>query len=883
MEHERKALASKVAELQDYVTDLEGELADVKKERDKYLELLSTNRNQVAELTSLTEAQASQLRDLQRQLDRLQKQRLSLTPISEQPFRAPNRVIHALKEKSIEHDSEDDIEIVDPFLLKSGSVVIKEEEEESSDVEIIDDPSIISNIRTPTKRSRIPDKDLSDERAVKRVKEEETTAIGSKHSAIQKHSGPQVDLSYTANTPSPAADMYLRYPSCITPRYKTETVQDEEVSPGCTGRSSKMEEDDLPLAASTTQLQSLKVEDNFTRADTSPDTANFPPDEDVEIKTEVEEDESLLGISHPVLKDEDFPMADADATPSASDSADNEDEDRDDSQLRINADERHNCDVSSHDHPSPPKSQTPHSSCPREISPGTPRISVAPEHITSQVRPATPKVRSGVPSVITETSTTPRVAASTTPARASVSHGSPSTPPQGRRLVSDASNVLVTPPSRTNPTPPSRPQKPKPRVSTNESFFSSQASTSATKPQIEEIPTVDADVGAGPSVSGPPPARKKVQPSQGIVDNSVISANRETRVADPRRVASGSRTVDPRPGARRPAEIHTTGTEVGMSSAPRSADRHVSEGSAARTVDPRIASGSRGSVQASQPAQRSPAAVTGCPAPIPGSSTAVAASSSLPDHARKYFRPIAPKPPSKATPSARRTRIVSQPQPKAHPPPLDENGFESFLSMPAFNVEPFDEEPLPIHKRAIADWAGGAVGRGVTFTMAKNGRHHIFIDSENCPHFKDVVLGAPILVFIAHNVDVERITVFLHHDNVYYHYGGEYECQFQQLGLEDFLDQGKEFKRLFVKKKYLLDLRLWDRFVYENTDTFLPITPEEEKQALKALESGKEKIFVGFLRCKSFEKTVVDAIQERWKTAIRVGMYPAYGAHEEFN
>ncbi|KAG6826381.1 hypothetical protein H0H92_016058 [Tricholoma furcatifolium] len=336
MEHECKALASKVAQLQDYVTDLEGELADVKKERDKYRELLSTNRNQVAELTSLTEAQASQLRDLQRQLDRLQKQHSSSTRISNQPVKAPNRVIHALtEEKSIEHDLEDDIEVVDAFLLKSSSVIIKEEEDGSSDVEIIDDPSTISNIRIQLKRSQIADRDLSDERTVKRIKEEETTVITSKPPILPKRSeSPQVVLSYSTNNPSPATnDMHLQNTSSMTLIYKTEAIQDEKVSSECTGRSFKMEVDMLPLAASTAHFQSLKVEDNVTKADTSLDTANFPP------KT------GLLATSHSLLKEEDFQMADADAPPNEPNSADNEDEDRNDYQLQIeDADERRNGD-----------------------------------------------------------------------------------------------------------------------------------------------------------------------------------------------------------------------------------------------------------------------------------------------------------------------------------------------------------------------------------------------------------------------------------------------------------------------------------------------------------------------------------------------------------
>lgn len=60
------------AKLRSPLEQLESELKEVKLERDDFREDLSQNRTQVARLTSLAEARASEIRDLERRLDRLQ-------------------------------------------------------------------------------------------------------------------------------------------------------------------------------------------------------------------------------------------------------------------------------------------------------------------------------------------------------------------------------------------------------------------------------------------------------------------------------------------------------------------------------------------------------------------------------------------------------------------------------------------------------------------------------------------------------------------------------------------------------------------------------------------------------------------------------------------
>ncbi|KAG5652698.1 hypothetical protein H0H81_004083, partial [Sphagnurus paluster] len=59
--------------LQAQIKDLELELGDLRKERNEFQENLALSRESVAKLTSLSEAQASKIRDLERELERVQR------------------------------------------------------------------------------------------------------------------------------------------------------------------------------------------------------------------------------------------------------------------------------------------------------------------------------------------------------------------------------------------------------------------------------------------------------------------------------------------------------------------------------------------------------------------------------------------------------------------------------------------------------------------------------------------------------------------------------------------------------------------------------------------------------------------------------------------
>ncbi|RDB17470.1 hypothetical protein Hypma_001607 [Hypsizygus marmoreus] len=70
---EPRNLLAENARIQSQLDDTESELDDVRKERDLFREELSRNRAHVARLTSLAEAQESKVRDLERQLERIQR------------------------------------------------------------------------------------------------------------------------------------------------------------------------------------------------------------------------------------------------------------------------------------------------------------------------------------------------------------------------------------------------------------------------------------------------------------------------------------------------------------------------------------------------------------------------------------------------------------------------------------------------------------------------------------------------------------------------------------------------------------------------------------------------------------------------------------------
>ncbi|KAG5651372.1 hypothetical protein H0H81_008906 [Sphagnurus paluster] len=208
---ELKHHLEKVSKFEDQVEDLEAELADVKTERDDFREDLSQNRARVAELTSLAEAQASRIRDLERQLERLKRSKGS-SKEKPLPAKADAAIV---KNELIDEDS--DIEIIDapPLALANQAsnhlgppiyhrVGLKEE---NSDIEILDRLTVVEKyVAVPSKR---PSKQR-DARPSKRVKVEEAkmdALVEDVKPVTKKHSQTPEDI---LSTPS---DNKVRSPS----------------------------------------------------------------------------------------------------------------------------------------------------------------------------------------------------------------------------------------------------------------------------------------------------------------------------------------------------------------------------------------------------------------------------------------------------------------------------------------------------------------------------------------------------------------------------------------------------------------------------------------------------------------------------------------------
>ncbi|RDB17438.1 hypothetical protein Hypma_001613 [Hypsizygus marmoreus] len=124
-------LLAENARIQLQLDDTEAELNDVRKERDVFREELSRNRAHVARLTSLAEAQESKVRDLERQLERMQRvQRKLEVPVRNATVEErQSKVNHNLRENDIKQEISDetvDVEIFENPLITERNASFQE-------------------------------------------------------------------------------------------------------------------------------------------------------------------------------------------------------------------------------------------------------------------------------------------------------------------------------------------------------------------------------------------------------------------------------------------------------------------------------------------------------------------------------------------------------------------------------------------------------------------------------------------------------------------------------------------------------------------------------------------------------------------------------------
>ncbi|KAG6908507.1 hypothetical protein DXG01_004359 [Tephrocybe rancida] len=842
MEREYKALLARTNELEAQVIDLEEELKDVKRERNQFRETLSTNRTRVADLTSENEALASELRDVRRQLERIQKKnnvhgRVTASATPDRAFSArPATAMVVIKQEPRE---DDDIEIIEtcqvPVRTNVGLSIIKQEdtgEDSDSDIELIENPSLIPT--APRKRALVQ---APEGREPKRVKHEEPEDLQGLPSPIDDPS------SRRTHSPTPEADdMTLGYPSSsVAPRLKSEAafhassavLASPERSPP--PEESLEDNEDIVMTSlpyetkdeCVTEVIPYCLEDESASAEIPQSPPYEDEDEPVGVEGEPSEDESQSAAAdiEPL-----FPETPESVSPATSTSP----------------------------QPQPPPEE--HFEPPsRESTP--PHLREFFARGATPARPPTPEP-TPPPSLRPSTPRTRRVHVHHILPEDSITNGSATptpevTPPPHPYLV--APSDPVTPPARSNPQPHPRPRK------------RSNAYEPPMSPPIDvEMPpltrrtlthtTEESTPGAGPSTRPSEPAPVPETTSAA----SIESEHPVKRVPPIDNATDASRTVDPRL-ARRARGKDASGQHPAMKFF--------------RSSKPPLKPVVQSQTPCAGPSRLIPTPIPTptAPAPVvvpqnPSMSTPVAGPSRLTAHA-----PAPPPPPVPLRPAIAR-------RPGSSAPSSTENGFADFLSMSPLAINPPpDTDDLPIQKQALAKFYGGAVGRRITFTLAKHGRRHLFLDAENCPHFENVEPGDPLLVFVGHWPSVQEVTVFMHYDTTYWTYGGEYECRFSRLRIPDFQDQDEEFKSSFIRMKYLLDKRYHERRISGDDTPFSPITLNDELLAKAAITNGEEQLVVGFLRCLRYDHHFADNLQKKWRHAIALKTFRAHGSDSDWD
>ncbi|KAG5637720.1 hypothetical protein H0H81_003430 [Sphagnurus paluster] len=211
------------SELATQVLVLEGELLDVKKERDDYRKDLAYYREKLANLTSLGEEQVSRIRDLERQLERTNKGFFSSEEMSLKGGEDNTKSTISVIAKITERGDDGDIELLHDFSVSP----------------------LLTEPAASTKRRRTTDENPQVKRAKISRERDKNKAVTSADHAIWRHSrnpeeirsptprvkppittpGPELMDMDIANSPSTPPPNRLTNPSRLSPDSGHDTVE----------------------------------------------------------------------------------------------------------------------------------------------------------------------------------------------------------------------------------------------------------------------------------------------------------------------------------------------------------------------------------------------------------------------------------------------------------------------------------------------------------------------------------------------------------------------------------------------------------------------------------------------------------------------------------
>ncbi|KAG6902127.1 hypothetical protein C0995_004073 [Termitomyces sp. Mi166 len=195
------------------------------------------------------------------------------------------------------------------------------------------------------------------------------------------------------------------------------------------------------------------------------------------------------------------------------------------------------------------------------------------------------------------------------------------------------------------------------------------------------------------------------------------------------------------------------------------------------------------------------------------------------------------------------TKLMDTEQPRDHPSPAEISSLLSdFKSRRPFQIRPppkWTSECENVTSLGIRRLLGGLTGPGATFTKAKEGRTHLFLQRGNCPSLP--LPGEPSVVYVGFPNHVNPdVTVFIHRGlrkgDAIWEYGGEYECILKLLNPRDFKKESTRFREDFVGK-YLFEKEFQSRYVNDPGRLQQPSISTRDAE-LRAIDNGDKCIFL---------------------------------------
>ncbi|KAG5734217.1 hypothetical protein E4T56_gene2279 [Termitomyces sp. T112] len=192
--------------------------------------------------------------------------------------------------------------------------------------------------------------------------------------------------------------------------------------------------------------------------------------------------------------------------------------------------------------------------------------------------------------------------------------------------------------------------------------------------------------------------------------------------------------------------------------------------------------------------------------------------------------------------------------PVPHTRPSTEISLSQFRRRNPFQIDPFPKWTSNcevITSSAVRRLLGGLTGPGATFTQAKEGRTHLFLQPDNCPSLP--LPGEPSVVYVGFPKEVNPdVRVFIQRslrkgEGTVWEYGGEYECILKLLNPRDFKKESIRFREDFVQKL------LFEKEFRSRYHTIQQPSTSKRDAELRAIDNGDRTVYVALIECYNYD------------------------------